>query len=113
MPFLVAQEAGSIYEYTHCNCFRPHADYRFSMESTIYLDKDVCGKGYGCQLLNALVYEAELASVRKMIAYIAGSANERFLRLHRAAGFSHVDVLKSCAWKLNGWIDSIFMEKKT
>ncbi|CAF2706785.1 unnamed protein product [Rotaria sp. Silwood2] len=111
MPHLVAEEGDSIIGYTYCNWFKPRAGYRFSMESTIYLDKDMCGKGYGRQLLNALLHEAELAGVRKMIAYIADSANERSIRLHRAAGFSHAGVLKSCAWKLNRWIDIIFMEK--
>ncbi|CAF3204743.1 unnamed protein product [Rotaria sp. Silwood2] len=111
MPYLVAEEAGSIIGFAYCNWFKPRAGYRFSMESTIYLDKDMCGKGYGRQLLNALLHEAELAGVRKMIACIGDTANERSIGLHRAAGFSHVGTFKSCGWKFNRWVDVIFMEK--
>ncbi|CAF3670196.1 unnamed protein product [Rotaria sp. Silwood1] len=111
MPFLVTEEAGSICRYAYSNWFRSRSGYRFFMKSMIYLDKNKCGKGYGYQLLNVVVYEDELADVRKIIAYMADSTNERSLRLHCAAKFSHVDVLKPCAWKLNRWIDIIFMEK--
>ncbi|CAF1186010.1 unnamed protein product [Rotaria sordida] len=111
MPYLVAEVADSIIGYAYCSWFKPRVGYRFSMELTIYLDKDMCGKGYGSQLLNALLHEAELVGVRKMIACIGDSTNEGSIRLHRAAGFSHVGIMKSCGWKFNRWIDVIFMEK--
>jgi phosphinothricin acetyltransferase len=71
----------------------------------------MCSKGFDRQLLNALIHEAELAGVRKMIATINHSANEKSIRLHRAAEFSYVGTLKSCGWKLNQWVDVILMEK--
>ncbi|CAF3441964.1 unnamed protein product [Rotaria sp. Silwood1] len=111
MPYLVAEEADSIIGYAYCTWFKPRAAYRFSMESTIYLDKDMCGKGYGRLLLNALLHEAELVGVRKMIAVIGDSTSERSISLHRTAGFTHVGLLKSCGWKFNRWIDVIIMEK--
>ncbi|CAF3463169.1 unnamed protein product [Rotaria sp. Silwood1] len=111
MPYLVAEEADSIIGYAYCTWFKPRAAYRFSMESTIYLDKDMCGKGYGRLLLNALLHEAKLVGVRKMIAVIGDSASERSISLHRTAGFTHVGLLKSCGWKFNRWIDVIIMEK--
>lgn len=111
MPYLVAEEAGSVIGYAYCGTFKPRQAYRFTMESTIYLAKDMCGKGYGRQLLNALVHEAELIGVRKFIAVIADKGNTRSINLHLATGFTHVGILKSCGWKFNQWIDVIFMEK--
>ncbi len=52
MPYLVAEVADSIIGYAHCNWFKPRVGYRFSVKSTIYLDRDMCGKGFGRQLLN-------------------------------------------------------------
>jgi L-amino acid N-acyltransferase YncA len=111
LPYLVGEVENSIVGYAYCNWFKPRAAYRFSVESSIYLDKNMCGKGFGRQLLSALIQKAELAGIRKMIAGIADSANESSISLHRAAGFTHVGTLKSCGWKFNRWIDVIFMER--
>lgn len=111
LPYLVAQVADSIVGYAYCSWFKPRAAYRFSVESTIYLDKDMCGKGFGRQLLNALIHEAELVGVRKMIAVIGDSANQKSIDLHRTTGFAHVGTFRSCGWKFNRRIDVIFMEK--
>jgi phosphinothricin acetyltransferase len=111
IPYLVAEVADLVIGYAYCTWFKPRIAYRFSAESTIYLDKDMCGKGIGRQLLNTLIHEAELVGVRKMIATIGDSANEKSINLHRAAGFSHVGTFKSCGWKFNRWVDVIFMEK--
>jgi phosphinothricin acetyltransferase len=69
------------------------------------------GKGFGRQLLNALIHEAELVGVRKMIATIGNSVNRKSIDLHRTTGFTHVGTFKSCGWKFHRWIDVIFMEK--
>lgn len=111
LPYLVGEVNQSIVGYAYCNWFKPRAAYRFSVEISIYLDRNECEKGYGRQLLNALIQAAELVGVRKMIAGIADSANEKSIRLHRAAGFSHVGTLKSCGWKFNRWIDITLMER--
>lgn len=111
MPYLVAELADSIVGYAYCDWLKPRVAYRFCVESTIYLDKDMCGKGFGRQLLNSLIHEAKLVGIRKMIAIIGDSANEPSISLHRAAGFCHAGKLKSCGWKFSRWIDIIFMEK--
>jgi L-amino acid N-acyltransferase YncA len=84
MPYLVAEVGGSIIGYAYCNWFKPRAAYRFTVESTIYLDKNMCGKGFGRQLLNALIQAAELVGVRKMIAVIGDSENDKSIGLHHA-----------------------------
>lgn len=111
LPYLVAEVNNSIVGYAYCNWFKPRAAYRYAVELSIYFDKDQCGKGYGRQLLNALIAEAELEGVRKMIASIGDSTNEKSIHLHRAAGFAHVGTLKSCGWKFNRWIDVFLMER--
>ncbi|CAF0945168.1 unnamed protein product [Rotaria sp. Silwood1] len=63
MPYLLAEEADSIIRYAYCTWYKPRAAYRFSMESMIFFDKDMCGKHYGRLLLNALLSEAELVGV--------------------------------------------------
>jgi len=111
MPYLVVEQADLVVGYAYCNWFKPRAAYRFSAEISIFLDKNICGKGLGRQLLNVLMYEAELVGIRKLIAVIGDSKNERSISLHRSAGFSHVGTFKSCGWKFNRWLDMTLMEK--
>lgn len=112
MPYLVAEIENSIVVgYAYCDWFKPRAAYRFSVELTIYLEKNMHGKGFGRQLLNRLIHEAELIGIRKMIATIGDSLNEKSINLHHTVGFSHVGTIKSCGWKFNRWIDIVIMEK--
>ncbi|CAF1280250.1 unnamed protein product [Adineta ricciae] len=111
LPYLVAEQDGLVAGYASCNWFKPRAAYRFAAELSIFLHHDACGKGLGRQLLNALIEKAELAGIRKLIAVIGDSKNERSLALHRAAGFSHVGTFKSCGWKFNRWLDVYLMDK--
>jgi L-amino acid N-acyltransferase YncA len=84
MPYLVAEVGGSIIGYAYCNWFKPRAAYRFTVESTIYLDRNMCGQGFGRQLLNALIQVADLVGVRKMSAVIGDSENDKSIGLHHA-----------------------------
>ena len=111
LPYLVIEQDGRVVGYAYCNWFKPRAAYRFAAELSIYLSRETCGKGLGRQLLDALMHEAELANIRKMIAGIGDSSNAGSIALHQSAGFSHVGTLKSCGWKFNRWVDVIFMEK--
>jgi L-amino acid N-acyltransferase YncA len=111
MPYLVAELADSIVGYAYCNWYKPRAAYRFSAESTIYLINHMCGKGFGRQLLNALIHEGELVGVRKMIATISDPTNNKSVGFHHAAGFSHVGAFKSCGWKFHRWLDVVLMER--
>lgn len=111
LPYLVAEQDGALVGYSYCTWFKPRAAYRFATELSIFLREDMCGKGIGRQLMDALLREAEAIGVRKMIAVIGDSANERSIALHRSAGFSHVGTMKSCGWKFNRWLDVALMEK--
>ena len=111
MPYLVAEHAGSVVGFGHCDWFRLRAAYRFSAEESIFLDKNMCGKGLGRQLLQALTEQAEQNGIRKLIAVIGDSTNERSLGLHRAFGFNEAGAFKSGGWKFNRWLNVILMEK--
>ena len=112
LPFLVGElDNSTIVGYGYCTWFKPRTAYSYTVESSIYIEKDMCGKGYGRQLLNALIDQTELVGKRKIIITIGDSTNESSINLHRSAGFSHIGTIKSCGWKFNRWIDIILMEK--
>ena len=53
-PYLVEEEDGKIYGYTYAGPFKERAAYDWSVETTIYVDKDARGKGIGKKLYKAL-----------------------------------------------------------
>ena len=111
LPHLVMEEAGEIVGFAYCQWFKPRPAYRFSAEDSIYMHPQSAGKGWGKVLLIQLEREAEAAGIRKLIAVIGDSSNAGSVGVHRALGFSHVGVIKSCGWKFERWLDIVMMEK--
>lgn len=111
LPYLVATDGQKLLGFAYCNWFKPRPAYRFSAEDSIYLAPDALGQGLGRSLLAELMLRAESAGVRKLIAVIGDSANQSSIGLHRALGFEHIGLLKSCGWKFNRWLDVVLMDK--
>ena len=111
LPYLVAERDGQVVGFAYCQWFKPRPAYRFSAEDSIYLRPDAAGHGIGRQLLDELMRQAETAGVRKLIAVIGDSGNAGSIGVHKACGFAHVGVFKSCGWKFDRWLDVVLMER--
>ena len=111
LPYLVAEEAGSVVGFAYGNWFKPRPAYRFSVEDSIYLAPDQQGKGLGRLLLSELLVRCEAVGIRKVMAIIGDSANAGSVGLHRALGFTQVGIVESCGWKLGAWRDIVIMQK--
>ncbi len=111
LPYLVIEEDGRVQGFAYCNWFKPRPAYRFSAEDSIYMAQGTQGQGWGKALLAELCGRAERAGVRTLLAVIGDSANAGSIGVHRALGFDHVGVLKSCGWKFDRWLDVVMMEK--
>ncbi len=111
LPYLVAEEAGTVVGFAYGNWFKPRPAYRFSVEDSIYLAPDQQGKGLGRLLLTELLARCEAAGIRKVMAVIGDSANAGSVGVHRALGFTQVGVIESCGWKFGAWRDIVIMQK--
>lgn len=114
LPYLVATDGdrdGDLLGFAYGNWFKPRPAYRFSAENSIYLAPGAQGRGVGKLLLAEFVRQAEACGVRKLIAVIGDSANVGSIGVHRAVGYQHVGVLKSCGWKFGAWRDVVLMER--
>lgn len=111
LPYLVAEQDGQVAGFAYCNWFKPRPAYRFSAEDSVYVADAARGLGLGRQLLDALGHAAEAAGVRKLLAVIGDSANAGSIGVHRAAGFTHIGVMRSVGWKFGAWRDVVLMEK--
>jgi L-amino acid N-acyltransferase YncA len=106
-----AELAGQVQGFAYGNWFKPRPAYRFSVEDSIYLAPHAAGQGLGKLLLAELCAQLQQRGIRKVLAVIGDSANAGSVGVHRALGFSHVGVIKSCGWKLGRWLDVVLMEK--
>ena len=104
LPWLVAETPNGISGYAHASRWHGRCAYRFSVESTVYLDPGCTGRGVGKRLYAALIDAIRDLSMRAVIGGIA-LPNEPSIRLHEGLGFRKVAHFEQVGFKHNRWID--------
>src|SRR6202035_5997095 len=66
LPFLVADEDGTITGFAYASPWRPKPAYRHTVEDTVYIAPDRTGRGLGRRLLDALLTQCAQAGVRQV-----------------------------------------------
>ena len=104
-PWLVAEAAdGTLLGYAYAAAFRTRPAYRFTVETTIYLREEACGRGLGARLYAPLLAILERQGFTQAIAAIS-LPNPASVRLHERLGFEAAGVYRQVGWKLGGWHD--------
>jgi phosphinothricin acetyltransferase len=101
-PWLVAEDEAGIAGYASASAFRPRAAYRYAVETSVYLDRERCGRGLGRMLYARLLDLLERQGFVQAIGAIS-LPNEPSVRLHRALGFAEAGVYRDVGWKCGGW----------
>ncbi len=109
-PYLVAEDNGIIIGYCYASPFKMRKAYSWSVETSIYVDKDSHGKGIGTILYNKL---EEYLSIQNVINMYAGISypNDDSETFHKKLGYKKVAHFEKCGYKLSKWVDVIWMEK--
>jgi L-amino acid N-acyltransferase YncA len=104
LPWLVLESAGSVRGYAYATPWRVRTAYRHSVETSVYLDQDGCGKGHGtllyCALLNALRDRGKHLAIGGIALPNAPS-----IALHEKLGFVKVAHFSEVGYKLGKWCD--------
>jgi L-amino acid N-acyltransferase YncA len=111
-PWLVAEDGGGVVGYAYAGPFRTRPAYRVSVEDSIYLAPEACGRGVGRRLLSELITLCTAQGRVTMAAVIGDSANLASIRLHETLGFRQTGVLKDMAFKHGRWLDVVFMQRE-
>jgi L-amino acid N-acyltransferase YncA len=109
LPWLVAEQEGSVVGFAYAHLFRPRAAYLHTVETTIYLASDALGRGIGKSLYRALIERLRLLDIHMAIAGIA-LPNENSVALHESLGFVRVGMFPQVGRKLDQWIDLGFWQ---
>ena len=104
LPWLIAEENGAVLGYAYASKWKGRCAYRYSAESTVYLDAASKGKGFGKALYAALI---DALRGRGLHAVIGGIAlpNDASIALHERLGFEKVAQFKQVGFKQDRWID--------
>ncbi|HWP60612.1 MAG TPA: GNAT family N-acetyltransferase [Candidatus Acidoferrales bacterium] len=111
LPYLVAELNGTVVGYSYGTLFRTRSAYRYTVEDSVYVDRDFGGRGIGRALLQALIARCEAGPWRQMVAVIGDSRNLASIGLHESLGFRVVGTLKSVGFKHGRWVDSVLMQR--
>ncbi|MGE3832836.1 MAG: N-acetyltransferase family protein [Parvibaculaceae bacterium] len=111
LPYIVAEKDGRVLGYSYAGPYRTRSAYRFTVENSVYVDKDEAGQGIGRALLTELIRLCEAGPWQQMIGIIGDSGNHASIGLHRALGFRMVGTLEKVGFKHGRWVDSVLMQR--
>ncbi|MEQ9402054.1 MAG: N-acetyltransferase family protein [Cyclobacteriaceae bacterium] len=109
LPWLVLEIDKEIKGYTYATQWKPRQAYSRTVESTIYLDSNESGKGYGAELYGALINQLDELEYHSILGGIA-LPNEESIALHERLGFVKVGQLKEVGYKFDRWVDVGYWE---
>ncbi len=102
--WLIGEVDGVAVGYAYAGTYRPRAAYRWSCETSVYLDRDRRGTGVGRPLYQALLDRLTQLGYRTAVAG-ATLPNDASQRLHEALGFEPIGVFRSVGFKFDRWCD--------
>jgi phosphinothricin acetyltransferase len=103
-PWLVAEDDGRLVGYAYAARWRVRSAYRYSVESTVYLNYDRVGQGWGSQLYRELFTQLEAAGIHAVMGGIT-LPNPASVALHEKLGFRKVAHFEAVGWKSDQWLD--------
>jgi phosphinothricin acetyltransferase len=109
LPWLVAEIGGSVVGYAYASKWKGRCSYRYSVETTIYLEHGHEGRGIGRKLYSALLLDLR---ARGMHVVIGGAAlpNDASIALHEKLGFERVATFCQVGFKHGRWIDVAYWQ---
>jgi L-amino acid N-acyltransferase YncA len=109
-PILGAfDEQGALAGFASYGAFRAWPAYKYSIEHSIYIQKEYRRQGLGKLLLSALIEAAKHQEYHMMIGGI-DSTNSASVRLHQSLGFTHCASIKHSGFKFGRWLDLEFYQ---
>ena len=104
LPWLVAVDGDRVVGYAYAAPHGGRAAYAWSVDTSIYLDTAVRGRGVGADLYGAVLDQLRVLGYVSAFAGIA-LPNAASVALHRRMGFEETGSLPVAGFKLGRWID--------
>ena len=109
-PYLVAIEEGQIVGQAYASTYYARAAYDWTVELSVYVQKEARGKGVGTLLYTALEEELTARGFKNFLACIA-LPNPASIALHEKRGYEQVAHFKKVGYKFGTWHDIVWLQK--
>jgi phosphinothricin acetyltransferase len=103
-PWLVCESDGEVVGYAYAGRFHARAAYQWSVEVTVYVDREHHRRGIGRALYTALLEALRAQGFRTAVGVIA-LPNPGSVGLHERLGFRPAGVLHAVGCKHGRWHD--------
>ncbi len=107
--WLVLEDVGQLVGYAYAHAFNPRAAYRWSTETSIYVDDERHRSGAGRKLYTQLLRRLTERGYRRAFAGIT-QPNEASNAFHRSFGFREAGLYRRVGWKHQSWHDVAWMQ---
>ena len=109
--WLTAEQSGLVAGYAYATPHRAREAYRYSVETSVYVNEKFRGKGVG-KLLYAELFDC--LSQRDFNNAFAGIAlpNNSSIALHKSVGFTSIGVFREIGFKFGAWHDVSWWQRK-
>ncbi len=104
LPWLVLAGDGELAGYAYASPWRTRSAYRFTVETSVYIDHAQLGKNFGHTLYEALLPLLRERGVHAAVACL-GLPNPASVALHERCGFRHVGDFPEVGYKFGTWLD--------
>jgi L-amino acid N-acyltransferase len=113
IPVLVADVEGAsgleVGGFAYLSIYRAKAGYRYTRETSVYVDPRFHRRGVGRALMEVQLASARALGLHALMAVIEAE-NVASLELHARLGFERVSHKRQVGRKFGRWLDSVEME---
>jgi len=105
----IEDETGALLGFASYGVFRAWPAYKYSVEHSIYVQREHRGRGIGRLLLGQLIEVATEQDYHLMVGGI-DIDNHASIVLHEKLGFVHSGTIKQAGFKFGRWLDLAFYQ---
>ena len=109
-PVFVWEEDNQVAGFSTYSSFRSKPAYHYTVENSIYVNRNFRGRGIARTLLQRLIIHAESQGFATMVAAI-DSCNTASIRLHEGLGFKRSGIIQRAGYKFGRWLDMTFYQR--
>jgi L-amino acid N-acyltransferase len=100
----IESDAGELLGFASWGPFRNFPANKYTVEHSVYVQREQRGKGLGRALLQRLVGLAQERPIHVMVGAIDAS-NQASIALHEELGFVHAGTVRHAGYKFGRWLD--------